>query len=164
MSSFESLSLNQRWAVITKDSFLSIRKLVATIFAIPTSNASCERAFNLSKVQWSDPVSCMRMLTIDLNSVSCDPPTLGHMSRYNEAYIWENIFQLPSLTRLCLSEISSFGGFPSIPHLLSISEDRFKSFPEGVSDLSRMTSPVAQEWILWSFYTCLCMKHSSQRR
>ena len=78
------------------------------------------------------------MLTIDLNSVSCDPPTLGHMSRNHEAYLRENIFQLPSLTRLCLSELSAFGGFPSIPHLLSISDDRFKSFPKGVSDLSRI--------------------------
>ena len=37
MSSFESLSLDQRWAIITKDSLHSIRKLVATIFAIPAS-------------------------------------------------------------------------------------------------------------------------------
>ena len=34
--------------------------------------------------------------------------------------------------------IFAFGGFLSIPHLLSISEDRFKSFSEGVSDLSRI--------------------------
>ena len=35
MSSFESLSLDQRWAIITKDSFLSIRKLVSTILLYP---------------------------------------------------------------------------------------------------------------------------------
>ena len=54
-----------------------------------------------------------------------------------ETHIRENIFQLPSLTWLCLAEIAAFGCFPSIPHLLSIFEDRFKSFPEGVNDLSR---------------------------
>ena len=79
----------------------------------------------------------MRTLAIDLNSVSCAPPTRGHLSRYHEAYIRENILQLPSLTWLCLAEISAFGGFTSIPHLLSVSEHRFKSFSEGASDLSR---------------------------
>ena len=64
MSSFESLCLDQRWAIITKDSFLSIRKLVATIFAIPASNASCERVFSLSKVQWSDERNRLDVTTI----------------------------------------------------------------------------------------------------
>ena len=103
-------------------------------------------------------------VTIDLNSVSCDPPTLGHMSRYHEAYIRENIFQLPSLTRLCLSEISAFGGFPSIPHLLSISEDRFKSslrlpvtFQGQTSSCSRMDTVVI-------LYLYLYEIQQSQRR
>ena len=77
------------------------------------------------------------MITVDLNSVSCAPPTRGHLSRYHEAYIRENILQLPSLTWICIAEISAFGDFPSIPHLLSVSEHRFKLFPEGASDLSR---------------------------
>ena len=64
MSSFESLSLDQLWAIITKDSFLSIRKLVATIFTISASNASCERVFSLSKVQWSEERNRLDVTTI----------------------------------------------------------------------------------------------------
>ena len=38
--------------------------MVATIFAIPASNASCERVFSLSKVQWRDDRNRLDITTV----------------------------------------------------------------------------------------------------
>ncbi|KAI6654789.1 E3 SUMO-protein ligase RanBP2 [Oopsacas minuta] len=81
--------------------------------------------------------SCIRLLMIDITQVSCAPPSRSHLSRYHEAYIRDNLSQLPSLMWLCLAEISAYGGFPSLPQLFAYSEQRCKSFPDGSEDLSR---------------------------
>ena len=59
-----TLSIDEYWAVITKDNFPYIRKLVSAIFAIPASNASCERVFSLSKIQWTDDRNKLEINTV----------------------------------------------------------------------------------------------------
>ena len=59
-----TLSIDEYWAVITKDNFPCIRKLVSAIFAIPASNASCERVFSLSKIQWTDDRNKLEINTV----------------------------------------------------------------------------------------------------
>ena len=50
LSMTSDLSLDQRWGIITQEIFPWIRKLVSSIYAIPASNAVCEKVFSLSKV------------------------------------------------------------------------------------------------------------------
>ena len=51
MASFESLTLDQRWASLTRNSYPCIGELLSTISAIPASNASCERVFVQNRIQ-----------------------------------------------------------------------------------------------------------------
>ncbi|KAI6647018.1 hypothetical protein LOD99_9017 [Oopsacas minuta] len=64
LSMTSDLSLDQRWGIITQENFPCIRKLVSSIFAIPASNAVCERVFSLSKVQWSDDRNKLDISTV----------------------------------------------------------------------------------------------------
>ena len=59
-----TLAIDEVWAVMTKCNFPCIRKLVSAIFAIPASNASCERVFSLSKVQWTDDRNKLEINTV----------------------------------------------------------------------------------------------------
>ncbi|ESO06249.1 hypothetical protein HELRODRAFT_160409 [Helobdella robusta] len=63
--SFHELPIDIKWAVLFQNElFLDLKKLVYTIFAIPTSNAAVERIFSLCKKQWTEDRNCLKIDTV----------------------------------------------------------------------------------------------------
>ncbi|ESO02057.1 hypothetical protein HELRODRAFT_161285 [Helobdella robusta] len=63
--SFHELPIDIKWAVLFQNElFLDLKKLVYTIFAIPTSNAAVERIFSLCNKQWTDDRNCLKIDTV----------------------------------------------------------------------------------------------------
>ncbi|ESO03240.1 hypothetical protein HELRODRAFT_184725, partial [Helobdella robusta] len=63
--SFHELPIDKKWAVLFQNELFSdLKKLVYTIFSIPTSNTAVERIFSLCKKQWTDDRNCLKIDTV----------------------------------------------------------------------------------------------------